>query len=171
MRQKILSLVVFGLVNIGFVNIAQANIGYVDGLKLIELSPQGKQELATIAEEFAERTRELKARFERFKAAEAELEKNRLTMSDEEIAKRMAELREMQRKLRRDEREYNEDRTRRRNQGIAKLERVVTEATQSVAKRKKLDLVLQHGVVVYAAEKIHITDDVLAELKKRHKKK
>lgn len=142
------------------------SMGYVDARRLIEQAPQGQQMSRELEAEFAERNRELKGRIELFQAKEADLEKNRLDLTEDDIAARVEELRELDRKLRRAQRELNEDISRRRNQNLSKLEKLITEVIQEVAKRKALDVVFQQ--VVYASEDIDLTDEVLDELKSRH---
>ncbi len=145
-----------------------AGMGYVDARRLIDEAPQGKDEIEKLEAEFAERNRELKGRLDLFKAREADLEKNRLTMSAEDLETSARELNELERQLRRDQRAYNEDYARRRNQGLSNLEKIITKAVIDIAKKRKLDVVFQQ--VVYASPKIDLTETVLKELKKRHKK-
>ena len=147
-------------------NAHAAGIGYVDALRLIDLAPQGKAEVKKLEVEFAERSRELKGRLQQFKAAEAELE-SKMDITVEQRDSKTRELREMQRRLRRDQREYNEDFERRRNEKLGKLEKVITAAIITVAKREKLDVVFQQAV--YVSSDIDLTKQVLAELEKLHK--
>lgn len=141
-------------------------MGYVDARRLIEQAPQGQQMERELEAEFAERSRELRGRAELLQAKEADLEKNRLELTEDDIAARVEELRELQRKLQRAQREFSEDISRRRNQNLSKLEKLITEVIQEVAKRKSLAVVFQQ--VVYASEDIDLTDEVLDELKARH---
>ena len=145
-------------------------LGYVDDRRLIEQSPQGQDIIKKLEAEFAERSRELKGRFDRFKARQQDLEKNSLEMTAEEVQIESGDLQEMQRQLRRAQREYKEDYARRRNPHLSKLEQVITEVIVTVAKREKLDIVFQPNQVVYANPDIDLTDRVLDELKKRYKK-
>ncbi|MDD9884408.1 MAG: OmpH family outer membrane protein [Gammaproteobacteria bacterium] len=144
------------------------SMGYVDARRLINDSPQGKQQIRELEAEFAERNRELKVRLELFKEQEDELEKNRLALSEAELLERAADLREQERKLRRAQREYNEDHARRRSHHLGKLEKLITEVIGDVAKRENLDMVLQRANLVYASEKIDLTDAVMKELEARH---
>ncbi|MGI9310499.1 MAG: OmpH family outer membrane protein [bacterium] len=143
-----------------------AEIGYVDARQLIEQAPQGRDEVAQLEAEFAERRRTLQADFESFRAQEAELQKDGLDMAPEEREAKTAALLELQRGLKRNQRAYNEDFTRRRNERLAGLEKLITKAIIAVAKREGLDLVFQQAV--YASEDINLTDQVLAELTRMH---
>ncbi len=152
----------------GAATVNAGGLGYVDDRRLIEQSPQGQDIMKKLEAEFAERSRELKGRFDRFKARQQDLEKNSLEMTAEEMQIESGDLQEMQRQLRRAQREYKEDYARRRNQRLGKLEKVITEVIVAVAKREKLDVVFQQAV--YASPDIDLTDRVLDELKKRYKK-
>ena len=143
-------------------------VGYVDDRRLIDQSPQGQDILKQLETEFAERSRELKGRFDRLKAQQQDLEKNSVLMTEAELQVKADDLREFQRQLRRDQRDYQDDYARRRGQGLGKLEKTITEVVIAVAKRKKLDLVFQQAV--YASPDIDLTDQVLAELKKQYQK-
>jgi len=145
-----------------------ADIGYVDVQRLISEAPQGKEKIKKLRAEFAERNRELRGEVELFQSREAELEKKSVSMAAEEWEEKAAKLRATGRELRRAQREYNEDSSRRLNQELGKLEKVITSAIVAVSKRKKLDIVFEKAV--YASPDIDLTDKVLAELKKMHKK-
>lgn len=143
-------------------------LGYVDDQRLITQSPQGREIIKKLEAEFAERSRELKGRFDMLKAQQQDLEKNSVQMTAEDLQTKSQNLRELQRQLRRDQRDYQEDYMRRRNQELSKLEKDITEVIIAVAKREKLDMVFQQAV--YASPDIDLTGRVLAELKKRYKK-
>ena len=171
MHRQILSLrvlvAVFLLAGIGQTDLAYGDkIAYVDARTLVEKSPQGRDEVQRLEDEFAERSRELRGRIEQFRQEEADLEKNALTMSQDDVEAKSRELREMQRSLKREQQAYNEDYAQRRNQGLAELERVISEVVIFIAKEGDYDLVVQQAV--YASPRIDITDKVLAELEKRH---
>lgn len=145
-----------------------AGLGYVDALRLIEQAPQGTEGIKKVEKEFAKRKKALQGEFKSFQAQEDKLKKNGVAMTPEQVESKARELRERERKLRRDEREFNEDFRLRRNEELGKLEKIITEAVIAVAKREKMDMVLQQ--VVYASPQVDLTKQVLAELKQRHAK-
>lgn len=149
--------------------VAADGVGYVDGRRLIDQSPQGKDIIKELEAEFAARSRELNGRFDIFKAKQQELEKNSVLLTAEELQSKADDLRGLQRQLRRARREYEEDYARRRDQRIDTLEKAITEVIIAVAKREKLDLVFQQAV--YASPDIDLTERVLAALKKHFKSK
>ncbi|MCY3769787.1 MAG: OmpH family outer membrane protein [Gammaproteobacteria bacterium] len=142
-------------------------IAYVDARRLIDEAPQGRDEVKKLEAEFSERGRELQARIDLFTTNEKELQKNAVTMSSEELEERTGELRDMQRSLQREQQIYNEDYARSRNQGLARLEQLISIVIIDVAKREKIDLVLQQAV--YASRDIDLTGKVLEELDKRYR--
>ena len=161
-------LAVLMLAGVGQAEVALADkIAYVDARTLVEKSPQGRDEVQRLEDEFAERSRELRGKIEQFRQEEADLEKNALTMSQDDVDAKSRELREMQRSLKREQQAYNEDYAQRRNQGLAELERVISEVVIFIAKEGDYDLVVQQAV--YASPRIDITNKVLEELQKRHK--
>ena len=140
------------------------SIAYVDALRLIDESPQGKVEMQKLEEEFGVRRQDLQRRMDNFVAEEADLKKNSLLMTSEEVDSKLQELSELQRSLRREQEIYNNDYSRNRNQGIARLEEMITEVIFRVAREREIDLVLQQ--VVYASSSIDLTDTILRELER-----
>jgi len=143
-------------------------IGYVDARRLIDESPQGVAEIKRLEDEFSDRSRTLKGKFDLFKSRESDLQKNGVLMAPEEQEKKTAELRDMQRELKRDQRDYNEEYNARRTQSLAELQKVISEAVIFIANRDKYDLILQQAV--FASKSIDVTNTVLEELVKRSKK-
>ncbi len=141
-------------------------IAYVDARRLIDEAPQGKDEIKKLEEQFNERSRDLKAMIELFNAQEAELKKNAVILSAEELQEKSEELLRLQRKLQREQQNYNEDYARDRNQGLARLEKLISAVIIEIARRDKIDLILQQ--VVFASRNIDLTDKVLEELQKRY---
>lgn len=149
------------------IQVQAEKLAYVDARRLINEAPQGKDELRDLEEHFSERSRELRGKIESYKAQEAELQKNALSLSAEERQNKTNVLAELQRTLQRDQNNFNEDYERSRNQGLERLEKLISVVIIELAKRKKIDLVVQQ--VVYASPKIDFTDEILKALKKRHK--
>ena len=140
-------------------------IGYVDARRLIDESAQGQASLKSLEQEFAARNREIKGKFDLFKAKEAELQKNSVLLSQEDLEKQTEELREMQRELKRDQRDYNEEYNAQRNRSLAELQKVISAAVIFIAERDNYDLIVQQAV--FASKAINLTETVLQELAKR----
>ena len=151
------------LMMVGFTGAVQAqSIAFVDARRLIEQAPQGKVEDAKLQEAFGDRTRRLKGRVELFRSQKEEFEKNRVLMGADEVESKTRELRNFQRELEREQREYNEDLSHAQNEMLAKLQNMISQVIIDIAKERGIDLVLQN--VVYASEKVNLTDDVLKAL-------
>ena len=69
-----------------------------------------------------------------------------------------------QRDIKRLQDEYSEDLSIRRNEELRKLEKEITKTITDIAKKEKYDLILFQGVI-YASEKVDITNKVLETLK------
>jgi Skp family chaperone for outer membrane proteins len=66
----------------------QLKIGFVNPVKLLELSPQGEKALRLLEEEFRPRDQELIDLREKALALEVDLDKNRLVLQASEIKKK-----------------------------------------------------------------------------------
>lgn len=163
--KQLVSVLIVGLMMSG--SAWAEKIGYVDARRLIDDSPQGKNQIAELEKKFSERNRELKGKFELFKSREADLQKNAVLMPAEEAEQKSEELRDLQRELKRDQRDYNEEYNAARNKSLVELQKIISEAVIFVAERDKYDLIFQQAV--YASDAVNITDTVLQELVERSK--
>lgn len=166
MRVRVASLAALLLMLVAGPALAE-KIGYVDARRLIDESAQGQVQLKQLEQEFAARNREIKGKFDLFKAKETELQKNSVLMSPEDLQKETEVMRELQRELKRDQRDYNEEYNAKRNKSLADLQKVISEAVIFIAERDKFDLIVQQAV--YASEQVNLTEVVLKELAKRAK--
>ena len=69
-----------------------------------------------------------------------------------------------QRDIKRLQDEYSEDLSIRRNEELRKLEKEIAKTITDIAKKEKYDLIVFQGVI-YASEKVDITNKVLESLK------
>ena len=151
------------------IQVQAEKIVYVDARRLITEAPQGQDEIRILEEKFGNRNRDLQSKIVSFKAQEADLQKNSLTLSTTERVKKTDVLVELQRILQRDQKNYSEDYERSQSQGLVRLEKLISDVIIDLAKKESIDLVVQQ--VVYASPKIDFTDRVLKELKSRHENK
>ncbi len=142
------------------------SLAYVDARRLIDEAPQGKDEFKSLEAKFSERNGELKRQFEEYKAQEADLQKNELTLSSEEVEEKTRLLRDQQIQLNRGQQIFNEDYTRARNEGLARLEKLISEVIIEFAAEEKIDLVVQQAV--FASDDINVTNRVLDRLQKMY---
>lgn len=146
-------------------NVLALNIAYIDARKLIDESPQGQAQLAELEQKFSQRNQEIKAKFEKFKSADTDFQKNSVLMSAEEVEEKTAELKDMQREINSDQRNYNQAYNESRNSSLGKLQKIISDAVVFIAERDEYDLILQQAVFV--SSEVNLTKQVLEELKKR----
>lgn len=142
----------------------QFKIGFVNVSRVMDAAPQAEAARGRIEQEFAPRDRELLQYQRRVRAEEDRLAKNSAIMSASERTSVEEELRRLKRELRRSQEEFHEDLNLRRSQELSKLQRKITEVVQSMARSEDYDLILTDGVV-FAGERVDITDTVIERLK------
>ena len=143
---------------------ADFKVGFVNVAIVLDQAPQAAQARARIEQEFAPRDRELLAQQERVRELEDKLVRNVAVMSADERERREAELRQLKRELRRSQEEFREDLNLRRSQELSALQRMVTEAIQTMARGEAYDLIITDGVA-FAGEKVDITQRVIERLR------
>jgi outer membrane protein len=144
--------------------LAEARIGFVDTVKLMEAAPQAKSAQSKIESEFAPREKELVALQREIKKLEDDLTRDGAVMSESERSKLERNILAKRRDMKRTQDEFRDDLNIRRNEVLAKLQKDMYQAVVSLAKEQKFDLILSQGVV-YSSDKVDITDSVLKKLK------
>lgn len=145
---------------------ADLKIGYVNAVRVIEQAPQGKAALKRLETEFNPRDKELIRMQDRIKAVEGELEKNALVLKESDRQTKEREVISLKRDLKRATQEFREDYNVRRNEELLALQKIVHKAIVDIAKQEKYDLILHEGVI-YAGDKIDITEQILKTLGKK----
>ena len=140
----------------------EIKIGFVDPVRLLELSPQGERALRLLEEEFRPRDKVLIDLREKILEMERDLERNRLVMQIGDVQKEQREIDTLKRKLKREQAEAREDYNLRRNEELGKLQRLVRETIVEVAKEDGFDLIVEQAVFV--SERINLTERVLERL-------
>lgn len=143
--------------------LAQVKVGFVNISKVLDKAPQAETARERIEKEFAPRDRELLEQQKEIRAMEDKLVKNGAVMSATERQRQESEIRSLKREIRRLQDEFREDLNLRRSQELSKLQRKVTEVIQELAKAENYDLIVTDGVI-YAGERIDITDRVIGQL-------
>ncbi len=146
------------------VNAADTKIGFVNGTRLVEESPQAQAAAERIKKEFEPRQQEILEAQQQLRDREERFLKDSAFMSATEKQKKQREIVSTQRELKLKDTELREDFTIRRNQEMAKVWEVLREAIQAYAKDQNFDLILFEGVS-YASPKVEVTDAVLKRLK------
>jgi len=149
--------------------LAQIKVGFVNISKVLDKAPQAESARERIEKEFAPRDRELLEQQKEIRSMEDKLVKNGAVMSATERQRQESEIRSLKREIRRLQDEFREDLNLRRSQELSKLQRRVTEVIQELAKAESYDLVVTDGVI-YAGERVDITDKVIGQLTAQFKK-
>jgi outer membrane protein len=147
---------------------AEIKIGVVNAQKILEQAPQVEAARTRLEKEFSPRDRALASTQKELKRLEEKLARNSAVMSDIQRRDLERQIRDKQRDLDRDQQEFREDFNLRRNEEFDKIQKQVFQAIADLAKDEKYDLVLGDGVI-YASQRMDITDRVLQRLKKTAK--
>ena len=142
----------------------EIKIGFVNVPRILESAPQAAKAKKDLEREFAPRDKKLVAMQKKLKKLEEKMQTDGDVMSQSERQKMEREIISLKRDARRAQEEFREDFNIRRNEELSKLQKVVFEAIQSLAKEKNYDLLVTDGVV-FASERIDVTEDIEAKLK------
>lgn len=140
-------------------------IGAVQVLKVLQQSPQYQAAGKSLDKEFEPRSKILIAAQKKIKDLEEKLAKDRAIMSEAEISKMERDILAKRRDYKRDQDEFREDINFRRNEELGKIQKVILEAIQKVAKENNYDVVLSEGVI-FASSKADMTQLVIDTLNK-----
>lgn len=143
---------------------AGVKIGFVNGTRLVEESPQAKAAAERMKKEFDPRQQALLDAQTQLRGREERFLKDSAFMSVTEKQNSEREIVSSQRELRLKQTELQEDFTIRRNQEMAKVWDVLRNTIQEFAKSEGFDLILFEGVS-YASERVDVTDKILGSLK------
>ena len=141
---------------------AEIKIGFVDVEPIRRESAPAERASKQLEKEFAPRAQELQRREAQLKAAQGNLEKEAMTMSESDRRAREQELARLSVDYQRMQREYREDLNLRRNQELGSLFERADRVIKRIANEEKYDLILQEAV--FRSPRIDITDKVLKAL-------
>jgi outer membrane protein len=142
----------------------QTSIGFVSLDRILREAPQAQQAQKKLEQEFSPRGQELQKQAEQLKKIQENLEKNAVTMSESDRLKREREFAEANREFQRRQREFNEDLGQRRKEEFERVIERANRAVRQIAEAEKLDVVFQNEQVVWASNRIDITDKVIKAL-------
>jgi outer membrane protein len=145
--------------------VAEMKIGFVDVVKLMEAAPQAKSAQSKIESEFAPREKELVGLQREIKKLEDKLTRDGAVMSESERTKLERKILSKRRDLKRSQDEFRDDLNIRQNELLAKLQKEMSLAIDSLANDQNFDLLIGRQGVIFAGDKVDITDSVLKKLK------
>jgi outer membrane protein len=147
---------------------AATKVGFVNTVRLMEEAPQAKAAQSKIETEFAPREQELVALQKEIRNLEDKLSRDGAVMSEKDSSKLERDILAKRREMKRSQDEFRDDLNIRKNEVLSKLQRQMYEATVTLAKEQKFDIILGQGVV-YSNDSVDITDEVLEKLKAEFK--
>ena len=143
-------------------------IGVVNVGRLLQESPQAQDAREALEDEFAPRRREIVALQTEFENKGATMQKDMEVMGAEERENAQRDLRNDERAILRAQNEFREDLDLRNNEAIGAIQQDVLREIATYGDSQKLDLILADGIV-YASEKVDITEAVLERLRASYK--
>ncbi len=144
---------------------SETRIAAVNMNKLLNEAPQTKSADSELKSRFSKRQKALLEAQKKLREQEENYRKNKDIVSAAEKEKMESELRDKIREFKRKSESFAEDYGLARNKVLGSLQSDVYRAIVAVAKREHYDLVVSESVL-YASDRIDITDKVLQELKK-----
>jgi len=146
---------------------AEQKIAFVNQTKLLQKAPQAESARNKLQKEFSKRDKALVSLQKQIADKEQRLKKDAAILSSAELNKLKRKIIVLRRDLERDKQAFKEDISIRQNEELVKLQQSVIKSIQTIAKKENYDLIISDGVV-FASEKIDITDKILAQLKKQY---
>ena len=142
------------------------NVAFVTMNRILEDSPQAEDAMRELEREFSPRDSELVAEREELQRLRDRLERDGDLMNPSERADLEREFSQRSREFRRAQESFSEDLNVRRNEELAKLQRRINDAIVDLARERDIDLILTERNVLYASDRVDITDDVLAAMQR-----
>ncbi len=142
------------------------SIGFVDISAIMQTSKQVKEAEDRLEDEFSGELDEIAEIEAKISSLERKLRKSGRKMKESEVKKAKREILSGKRDLKDRNDELQEEFTSRRREEFSKMQNLITAVVESVAKRKGVDLVVS-GPVLYASDRVDLTEDVLKALDRR----
>ena len=142
---------------------AEAKIGFVNMVDIMEKSPQAEAARKSLEKEFASRDKKLTAVRDEILKLEETLKQEAAIMSDSRRAEIEKKGLNKKREYNRQQDELREDFNIRRNEELGKLQKNMHAVIVEIAKKEDYDLVVTQPVL-FASSRIDLTERVLQEL-------
>ncbi len=162
MKQSVVSLI-FGLVAFGaFAAEADVKVGFVNGQRVVNESPQAAKAKKKLEKEFEKRDQDLQKMAKQLQATQENLEKNGVTMSESDRRTKEREFNDINREFQRRQREFREDLNLRQKEEMSGIYERVNKVIKQVAESEKYDIIVQEAV--YVSPRIDLTEKVIKAL-------
>lgn len=142
------------------------NVAFVNMNNILEDSPQAEEAMRDLEQEFSPRDSQLVAEREELQRLRDRLEREGDLMTATQRADLEREFTARSREFRRAQESFTEDLNVRRNEELAKLQRLINDAIIELARDRNIDLILTERNVLYASDRIDITDDVISRMQR-----
>jgi len=144
-------------------------VGFVSVEKLLTQAPQVEAVNADMLKRFGGKKDELVAMEAEIKTMQENYKRNELVMTEDKLTELKTKLYNKVQIFKQKEQVLGQEVNTVRSQELAVLQKSVREIIQNVAKKDGYDLILSDGVV-FAADKLDITNVILEQMKKDFKK-
>ena len=144
-------------------------VGFVNIASVMEKAPQAAAARQALEREFSSRDAKLTADRDAIVKLEDKLATDGAVMSESKRGELERQILRKKREFNRAKDELKEDFNMRRNEELGRLQRQIYDVILDLAKSENYDLMVTERVL-YASERIDITDKVLARLKKKRSK-
>jgi outer membrane protein len=141
---------------------AEIRIGFVNGQRVINESPQAAKAKKKLEKEFEKRDQDLQKLAKQLQGMQENLDKNTVTMSEADRRNREREFNDLNRDFQRKQREFREDLNLRQNEEMAVIYERVNKVIKQVAESEKYDLIVQEAVFI--SPRIDLTEKVIKAL-------
>jgi outer membrane protein len=168
LRLWVFSALIFGL-TAPVAALADVKVGFVNIAAIMEKAPQAEAAAKALEREFSARDSALTADRDAIIELETKLKRDGEVMSESRRADLERKILKRKREFNREKDELKEDFNIRRNEELSQLQHQVYAVIVDLAKSEKYDLMVTERVL-YASDRIDITDKVLKRLKATYKK-
>lgn len=157
-----------GAVLAGFplVGSGQQIVSFVNIDRILEDSPQAEAAMLELEREFSPRDSQLNSEREYLQSLRDRLERDSDLMTTNQRVDLEREFTARSRDFRRAQESFTEDLNVRRNEELAKLQRMITDAIIQLAQERNIDLIFTERNVLYASDRIDITDDIITVMQR-----
>lgn len=166
MKKLITSLLVSLVAILGWTQLAVAAEGFpvavVDGTAVFQKFQPGIE--SELKKEFADQQQKLVKMQEELQGMSEKLDSDADIMSESEVEKMQETFAEKQMEFQQLSLEYNEAYNKRGNEVFQKLIDKVQTASAEIAKDKGYEIVVQRGAVLYADDKLDITEELIKKI-------
>ena len=145
---------------------AELSVAVVNASAVLDAAPQKKEALVRLEKEFSTRSKMIENKIKTLRAKQEKLMKDSAIFSASERKKKERQIVAEKREVERLQDEYSEDLSIRRNEELRRLEKQISKTIVDLAKKKSYDIVLYQGVI-YASDKVDITNAVIEKLKRQ----